>query len=85
MTTPRSSDPSPPDSTPVPKASTKCSTLNRLINLENKARETAGILTPTETLELVDLAGHYFDKWLEVSEELQQALWDLDHPTLKYL
>jgi len=56
-----------------------------LINLENKARETAGILTPTETLELVDLAGHYFDKWLEVSEELQQALWDLDHPTLKYL
>lgn len=84
MNTPPSSDESQSNST-ASKPNSKYSPVERLGDLEHKARATAGILTPTETLELVDLAGHYFDRWLEVSQKLQQALWDLDHPTLKYL
>lgn len=83
MTTPSSSDPPPPASTPAPKPSPKYSEKNRLLDIADKARTTTGLLTPTETLELVDIAEYYHSKFLVVAEQYEQALWDLSHPTSK--
>ncbi len=85
MNTPLSSETSPPTSPPSNPDSKKYSTLNRLHYLLDHARETAGLLTPTETLELVDIAEHYKNKYYESEEEIAQLTWDLRNPTLKYL
>jgi len=84
MNTPTSFDPSPTASPPL-KPNSTYSPLARLHHLADHARATAGILTPTETLELVDIAEHYQSQSTNYKERLDQALWDLDHPTLKYL
>lgn len=85
MNTPLSSETSPPISPPSNPLSKKYSTLNRLHYLLDHARETAGLLTPTETLELVDIAEHYKNKYYEAEEEIAQLTWDIRNPTLKYL
>lgn len=84
MNIPSSSETSPSIST-ASKPSSTYSPLARLHHLADHARATQGILTPTETLELVDIAEHYQSQFIACKEELVQALWDLDHPTLKYL
>lgn len=83
MTTPSSFSPSPPASTPAPEPSKKYSPRDRLFHLADKARETAGLLIPTETLELVDIAEHYRNCFLDSFEQLEQAFWDLEHPKSK--
>lgn len=83
MTTPNSCDPLPKDSTPAPDLSKKYSPRERLYHLADKARETAGLLIPTETLELVDIAEHYRNCFLDSFEQLEQAFWDLQHPKHK--
>lgn len=85
MTTLNSYSPSPEDSKTAPDPSKKYSPLERRNHLADHARATAGILTPTETLELVDLAEYYQSQFTACKEDLEQALWDLEHPTLKYL
>lgn len=83
MTTPNSSSPSPPASTPAPEPSKKYSPRERLFHLVDKARTTAGLLTPTETLELVDIAEHYRNCFLDSYDEVNSLIWDLQHPTHK--
>lgn len=83
MNTPNSSSPSPPASTTAPAPSKKYSPRERLFHLADKARETQGILTPTETLELVDIAEHYRGKFYEKHDEVEQLTWDLEHPKHK--
>ena len=83
MTTPNSSSPSPPDSTPAPNPSKKYSPRERLYHLADKARSTAGLLTPTETLELVDIAEHYKNKCDGADDQIVQLTWDLEHPKHK--
>lgn len=82
MNTPSTSPESPPPSTESPKVSTYCPR-TRLFTITDKARATAGILTPTETLELVDLAEAYYNKLQETHDELESLEWDLSHPTYK--
>lgn len=83
MTTPNSCSPSPEGSTPAPDLSKKYSPRGRLFLLATQAKMTAGILTPIETLELVDLAEHWYWKYVDRCVELEQALWDLEHPKHK--
>lgn len=85
MNTPNSSSPSPPDSTTASEVLKKYTMLDQLIMLADKARATQGLLTPTETLELVDLAEHWYWKYIDRCIELDQALWDLEHPKHKDL
>jgi hypothetical protein len=55
----------------------------RLFTLADKARATEGILTPTETLELVDFAEYCYHKLQDTHDELESILWDYSHPTHK--
>lgn len=70
-------------STTAPEASKKYSPRDRLYHLADKALATQGLLTPTETLELVDLAEHWYWKYIDRCIELGQALWDLEYPKHK--
>ena len=83
MTTPNSSAPSPPDSTTASAPSKKYSPRERLYHLADKVRETQELLTPTETLELIDIAEHYKNKCDEADDEIVQLTWDLEHPKHK--
>ena len=76
------SDPSPPPSTESLKPC-KTSPAGRLNNLLNKVNQTAGLLTPTETLELAELADYYRSKYLDSQEEIADLEWYLSHPTNK--
>lgn len=58
----------------------KYTMLDQLIMLADKARATQGLLTPTETLWLLDIAEYYHDRLLDANSQLSQALWDLEHP-----
>lgn len=80
-----SSATSPPTSPTSSPGSKKYSNLNRLHYLADHARETQGLLSPTETLELVDIAEHYKNQYYDSEEEIVQLTWDLRNPTLKYL
>ena len=71
------------DSTTAPAPSKKYSPRDRLYHLADKARTTAGLLTPTETLELVDLAEHFKNKLYEADDQIVQLTWDLEHPKHK--
>ena len=82
MNTPSSSETSPSIST-ASKPSSTYSPLDRLHHLADKARATQGLLTPTETLELVDIAEHYKIKLYEADDEIVQLTWDLEHPKSK--
>ena len=82
MNTPSTSPELPPPSNESPKASPYWPQI-RLFTLADKARATAGILTPTETLELVDLAEAYHSKLQETHDELESLEWDLNHPPHK--
>ena len=57
--------------------------MKRLYHLADRARATQGLLTPTETLELVDIAEHYKTKLYEAVAEIAQLTWDLEHPKHK--
>ena len=71
------------DSTTAPEVSKKYSPRDRLYHLADKARETQGLLTPTETLELIDIAEHYKIKRYEADDQIVQLTWDLEHPKHK--
>lgn len=83
MTTPNSSAPSPPASTTALAPSKKCWPLKSLHYLADRARATQGLLTPTETLELIDIAEHYKIKLYEADDLITQLTWDLEHPKHK--
>ena len=53
--------------------------------IAEKCRETQGILTPTETLELVDLAEWFLSKYNSALDEIVALEWDIDHPRHKEL
>ena len=82
MSTPSISPESLPPSPKSPPPSNNCPR-TKLFTITNKARATAGLLTPTETLELVDLAEAYYNKLQETHDELESLEWDLAHPTHK--
>lgn len=76
------SDPSPPPSTESPKPC-KTSPAQQLNNLLNKINQTAGLLTPTETLELAELVDYYRHQYLDTQDEIASLEWDLSHPVNK--
>lgn len=82
MSTPNISPESPPPS-PASQPPSRYLPYAQLFQLLDKARATAGLLTPTETLELVDLAEAYYNKLQETHDELESLEWDLAHPTNK--
>lgn len=82
MSTPSTSPESHPPSNELPKVSTYCPR-TRLFTIAEQARATAGILTPTETLELVDLAEYCYHKLQDTHDELESILWDYNHPPHK--
>ena len=71
------------DSTTAPEASKKYSPRDRLYQLADKARATQGLLTPTEILELVDIAEYYREQFLDAYDETVSLAWDLSHPASK--
>jgi len=56
-----------------------------LLDLADKCRRTQGILTPTETLELLDIAECRYHNLQEARDEINSLEWDLTHPTSKDL
>jgi len=73
-----------PPSNKLPSTSTESPRLG-LSTIAEKCRETQGILTPTETLELLDIAEDYYNKLEWIRDELASLEWDLNHPTSKDL
>lgn len=73
-----------PPSNKSPSTSTESPRLG-LSTIAEKCRETQGILTPTETLELLDIAETCYSTLQDARDELACLEWDLTHPTSKYL
>lgn len=75
---------SPTPSTGLPVSSVT-SARRGLLDLADKCRRTQGILPPTETLELLDIAEDYYNKLEWTRDELASLEWDINHPTSKDL
>ena len=61
----------------------KLSPARRLNDLLSKVNQTSGLLTPTETCDLAELADYYRGRLTDTEIELESALWDLSHPPHK--
>jgi len=56
-----------------------------LSTIADKCRSSQGILTPTETLELLDIAEYFLSKYDWAMDEITALEWDLSHPLHKDL